>query len=449
MVIQRLSHLMLALSFLILCSAAQSQTTLNFHVTDLGAEDECYLAYYYGDKQYIRDTFQLDAQGRGKVSSSEIIPSGIYLLVFPDKSYLEFLYDRGNLSLKLSAQDPVGTAAFTNSISNKALIGFNRLIAEMRVESGALNEGRTDENEEVTNKKLAEIDAKISAYKQKIFKDHPYEMVTALLKAIEDPIIPTDITGDTERYVYYKSHYFDNIDFSEGWLIRTPFFHSKIMGYLDRLTVQHHDSIIKSVDEIIARTKGNDELFKYAVLTCLNKYVSAQFMTATNIYVHIVEKYYLTGLATWADEETMSKMRTAYDNSIHNIVGARAKLPWLKTYDDVRFNFTPDTYTVIFFWDQRSSFCTDAADELMDFYANKAQDIEVVAIHVGDIMDYKAFIKFEKYKWPHTTATNYEFKDDFYVRSTPAIYLLDKDNIIIGRRISVNQIQDIIDFDRK
>jgi hypothetical protein len=89
---------------------------------------------------------------------------------------------------------------------------------------------------------------------------------------MRDPEVPDppkdekgNITDSTFQYHYYKSHFWDNVDFSDERLLRTPILQNKIKTYTTQLTPQHPDSIIESVNLIIEKSKANKEVFKYCV----------------------------------------------------------------------------------------------------------------------------------------------------------------------------------------
>ena len=50
-----------------------------------------YLAYHFGDKQYIKDTVRLDHYGHGVIAGKEALPQGIYMIVLPGRKYFEML----------------------------------------------------------------------------------------------------------------------------------------------------------------------------------------------------------------------------------------------------------------------------------------------------------------------------------------------------------------------
>ena len=71
----------------------------------------------------------------------------------------------------------------------------------------------------------------------------------------ESPILPNGTVDSTFQFRYYKNHFLDYLDFSDERLLRTPVFHSKINKYLENLTVKHPDSLIKSCDYLIEKSR--------------------------------------------------------------------------------------------------------------------------------------------------------------------------------------------------
>src|SRR5205085_9608488 len=128
----------------------------------------------------------------------------------------------------------------------------------------------------------------------------------------------------TFQFKYYKSHYLDNVDFSDERLLRTPIFQNKIKTYTQQLTVPYPDSIIVAIDTIIGKSRANKEVFKYCVATLANFYETSNIMGYDKIFVHIAEKYYLTKDAFWADSTLKAKIHERVEKIKPNILGEPA-----------------------------------------------------------------------------------------------------------------------------
>ena len=135
-------------------------------------------------------------------------------------------------------------------------------------------------------------------------------MPAMILKSNEAPKIP-DYDGSAEEQQIQKwrwmlEHYFDNMDLQDDRLVRTSFFFQKVDYYMEKLTVQHPDSLIKSLDFILEKMKKDEaesaENFKYYLVHYFNKYAKSKIVGMDAVYVHLALNYYDNGLAPWTPD---------------------------------------------------------------------------------------------------------------------------------------------------
>src|SRR6185503_14659381 len=81
----------------------------------------------------------------------------------------------------------------------------------------------------------------------------------------ETPLLPDGSKDSTFAFRYYKSHYLDHVDFTDHRLVRTPVFHPKLKKYMQDLTLQIPDSVIKEADYVIELARPDSEMFKYVL----------------------------------------------------------------------------------------------------------------------------------------------------------------------------------------
>ena len=51
----------------------------------------CILAYYYGDKQFAKDTAEIDQEGYFVFVGDDTLDHGMYMVVLPDGNYFEMV----------------------------------------------------------------------------------------------------------------------------------------------------------------------------------------------------------------------------------------------------------------------------------------------------------------------------------------------------------------------
>ena len=70
---------------------AQPNYSIRFEF-DNYSNDTLLLAYFYADRQLIRDTILADEQGHFEYSGTDTLASGVYILMFfPGKEYIQFI----------------------------------------------------------------------------------------------------------------------------------------------------------------------------------------------------------------------------------------------------------------------------------------------------------------------------------------------------------------------
>jgi len=128
------------------------------------------------------------------------------------------------------------------------------------------------------------------------------------------------------RYVYRKTHFFDNVDFTDASLYRNPMLPKKIDYYLQQLTPATPDSIIVGLDRILNKVKPVEKTFRYYLSQLLNQYAEeAQTKIGMDaVYVHLVDNYYARGMAPWLDKEPLEKIMLESQRRRPTLIGRRA-----------------------------------------------------------------------------------------------------------------------------
>lgn len=60
---------------------------------------------------------------------------------------------------------------------------------------------------------------------------------------------------DMQRYLYYKTHYFDHLPIGDQRVLRSPLLHDRLEYYVEKLTPQEPDSINVALDYIFKKLK--------------------------------------------------------------------------------------------------------------------------------------------------------------------------------------------------
>ena len=432
----------------------------------------CYFGNHYGDKSYVKDTAKIDKDGNFVFKGKEKLVGGIYLIVLPNKKYFEILIDKEqHFSVETDSARLVENMKVKGSEDNSAFYKYLNYITEKQITAVSLRKKITRIKEDsiaakttkkdslkILQEKLGETDKEVGTFKDNFIKDHPASFLTVIFKAQKDvvvpetPILPNGKKDSTFPYHYYKEHYWDNINLADDRLLRTPVFHMKLKYYLDNVVLQQPDTIIKEADMLVAKTAGNKETFKYVVWYLTTTYETSQIMGMDAVFVHEVEKYYVTKQAYWVDSINIQKI-------VHKALTLKPLLlekptPPILMQDTLNRNIAlydvKAKYTVLIFWDPDCGYCQKVMPKLKDLYDSrlKSKDIAVYAVDIEGIEDkWKKFIIDKKLNWIncHDKYKQYFLRELYDIYSTPVIYLLDDKKKIKAKRIDVDQLDGFIE----
>lgn len=427
-------------------------------------DSACYLAFYYGDNTYLKDTAQIDRRGVAVFEGNEPLPGGIYMFVYPRKdNYFEFIVNEQNFTLETQKKNPVLNMEVHGSKENEVFFDYLKFLASQRQKASRLQKKMEalDPNEEkaqAVRKKLNRINKAVNDKRESIKDNYPSLFYPKVLKAMEEPDIPDSLMNtkgkadSTWSFYYYKKHFFDNIDFSDDRLLRTPILHKRVKKYLNKLTPKNPDSIISSVDVILQKAKANNEMFKYFTIWLTSKYERDKIMGMDKVFVHLAQKYYLSDDAYWVDEKQHNKLAKEVRKIKPNLIGQTAPdLVMKDTSGEYHGLHDLDKkYTVLYFWDSQCGHCqkvTPKLKKLYDSLINEEVDLEVFAVNIETKQKtWKKYVRKHHLDWINVqdpyNRTN--FRVNYNVFSTPVIYLLNKDKEIIAKRLTIKQLGDFL-----
>ncbi|MGK7394334.1 MAG: redoxin domain-containing protein [Candidatus Cyclobacteriaceae bacterium M3_2C_046] len=409
----------------------------------------CYLGYHFGDKQYVKDTSLVQAGGKVTFYGDEKLPGGIYF-VYTTSIYFEILVNHDqHFSLLTDTVNVIENLEVVGSLENKLFKQLRVYVGGKQQEAAQiadkLKQAQDNESEkQQLSQQLQQIEKEVVNYQQGIVDQHPETLMAAVIKATQRIEVPTEITDQAEQFKYYKSHFFDHIDFTDARYLRTNFFHKKIMEFLEKLTFQQPDSISAAAQFLIDQSLGNEEMFRYLVVTLTSKYETSEIMGMDKVFVDLAEKYYLSGKASWADSTVMNKIKTKVEETKPNLIGNTA--PALVLYDSLKrpvlANSLDSKFTILFFFDPDCGHCRKTAPELKKHYSTlKSLGAEVLG--VSTITDLDAMQEFvDEFDLPWLTLADLRYQRKSYnIQTTPVIFVLDKDKKIIAKRLGVEQLE--------
>jgi thiol-disulfide isomerase/thioredoxin len=429
--------------------------------------DTVYLAYHYGNKQFVRDTFQVGQTGQVSIEGPELLNGGVYLMVMPDMRYFEFLVgDQQKFSIEADVNDFLGSLRFHNSQQNTVFLNYQKSLRAHNARMSALQSKQKElimnpDSVMIIQEQIEYQNSEFQEYLDSIHAAHPGSFISDLIHAMSPPktpefeIDPGRANPDSIKmvltYGYLRDHYFDQTNFDNPKLIRTPILYNKLNNYFNRILIQEPDSIIPQVDEVVDRASGQPEMFQYVVVFLLNNFLESNIMGLDAVFVDIAEKYYLSGKAEWADSTYIARLKDRVLKIKPNLIGQKAADLKMETISGewVSLHEIGAEYTILYFWEPNCGFCKEASPRLYRLYQKyRDRGLEVFAVDTQANRDeWENYINENGYDWINAwdpdQQTYFRFYYDIY--STPTLYLLDADKTIIAKRVDVDALEQMLD----
>jgi len=439
--------------------AAPKGHDLKFNLTGL-KNTICFLGCHYGDKDYIQDTAKVDVKGNFEFAGEKELPGGVYFIMMKSKAkYFEIIIDKEQkFAMTADTVDFIKSMKVAGSDENKLFYEYLKYVTTKHDDQVALEKQAKDgPDKEGAKVKMDTLDAQVIRYKKDFIKIHSDMLLSKVFNAAEEPVIPptpklaNGRPDSTFAFRYYKTHYFDNVDFTDGRLVRSPVFYPKIKEYLERLTVQDPDSIITAADYLVQKAGKDKDMFKFLVAYITSTYESSNIMGMDKVFVHMAEKYYTPDQADWVSASQLEKIRSRAEQLKPVLVG---KVPpslvmpdsnnVMQAFDSIHADFT-----ILYFWDFDCGHCQKETPILIRWYDSiKGEGIEVYSIQTNEssTTKWKDYVKAHKLDWINVMDIYHtsNFRHDYDVLTTPMIYLLDENKKIIAKKINTEDLDKVI-----
>lgn len=453
------------LSFLVALGGTMAQTGHQIRIKIDGYQpDTLLIAYHLSDKQYVSDTLLRGSDNFFTLQGKEPLKPGMYLAVMkPNNQYFQFLVTEKEqrFSMETNVAQQVGRMRVKNGPDNALFYEYLAYLDRQRTQADQLRkdlEAATDaKKKQSLQAELDRIDQEVAEYQQSLVTTYSSMLTAAIVRAnLSQP--PPDFRGTEEevnarQWRWLQQHYFDNIDLTDERLLRTPFLFSRVDYFVNKLQVQHPDTLIRAIDYVLGRMRPGSENFKHFLVHFLNDAAGSKIIGRDAIYVHLVDKYYAKGMASWIDEEQLAKMIDNANTLRPILIGKTAPDLRMQRRDGspISLSEVDAEYTILLFWAYDCGHCKKTTPMLKEFYDKyKGQGVKIFSVCTKAATDAAECWKYvdenELNDWIQVTdpTMRSRFGSLYDVRSTPKIYVLDRDKKIVSKNIGAEQLDELL-----
>lgn len=434
-------------------------------ITVEGMQDSvAYLGYHFGEQKYLSDTTLAAGPGIYRFTGKTPLQSGIYFLYTPNY-YFELIVKDQQFSLSTEKSGAYKELTIQNSPENEIFKEFQLGMTDLQIKRQGLRKELENAESKEDSAAIFErgkvVEQELSGFRKSIIQKYPDSFVAKIVKLMERPEVPQaaisqdDKDRARQQYESYKRSYIAGVDFNDSGLLRTPILKGTVLEFFDKVIPQHPDTINKYADYIMAQVEDQPDAFRFWLVILFNKYQQSKIMGMDAVVVHLAEKYYLTGMADWLAEDDREKLAEEVAFLKPNLIGKQA--PQLQLLDTllspINLNQLKSEFTILYFYDPDCGHCKKTTPVLLEEYHRmKDSGVEVLGVCIAtDIEEWRKYVYENELDWINAADpyVRSNFRRDYNVRTTPQIYVLNKEKKIIAKRLEAEQLSGLIEEYRK
>ncbi len=398
-----MKRILLSLFLLLSANVLTAQTDIK--VSFENQQDSTIILYRYrGAKTFIVDTLKQN-QGVFQIHYKKKLPEGIYLLTsinnFP---LVEILVGKKqHFSLTFNDLEDLNSVKIKGNAKETEI--YFKLMAKVRQHEAniAILNGENDN--------LYENVKKNDSLKT------DFNKFTESLKIKKKGAFINTVIASLRRNSL--NDYWQDFPLDDARILTYPLIDNKLTTYFDILPADAQ-KINDEIDKLIAKTGDCEEVRDYLIWYLYHKYYSPKHMNLDDVYIHLVDDYFLKFEMENIPESLLNMMadRANYLESLK--IGA--KLPAIGNLYSIDAE-----YVAVVFYDKTCHKCAQEGRALEEIRARHPEMV-IFPVEVNST-DIKNLLSI------------------YDIQTTPMIYLLDSKKKIIAKRIKAEQVEPFLNID--
>lgn len=439
------------------------------------ADEYVYLAHYYAKPLptiYKTDSAKVINKRTATLELKDSVLGGIYLVLFNNMTkYTEIILDNGNeFSMHIDTVDMPAHNSFSHSPENSRYLEYENFLMDygkkMQTLSTSLETAKNAADTQAFRDKRKVLANTLTEYRKDYIKQYPNTFLANVFNAFHTPEVPEGVhyledgkTVDSNfSYTFYKEHYWDHFNFTDDRLMFTPIIDARLEEYFNKLVIPFPDSVNAEADAFLKKARASTEVFKYALTWLTHNAETSKVMGMDEVFVHLVENYYMKGDVYWLDSARLAKYEDRAKKIAPNVIGNIAPdlvMQDVNNLQDKTLHSIDGKYTLLIFWSRECGHCMKEIPRIDSVYEMtlKAKGVKVFAVSTeGELSEIQKTINTLGIDaWTNVVDAHNkkEYRALYDVYTTPKIYLLDSNKKIIGKGLDHSNISEVIDWIEK
>jgi thiol-disulfide isomerase/thioredoxin len=428
----------------------------------------CQLGYYAGSFTVQIDSVSIDSTTMSvRFKNSKPIEQGQYFIAINNNPVVDLMIDDDTVfEVQTDAKALIDSMKITGSKESEIYLlwqkkynRFKQNMEQFEFNRNLLQRATRDPEAfaPIRNSMMQERKA-LDTYYEVLCKDYSKSMSVKFLKASNAPKIPEDIKPIFEKnspnpayYKYARAHFWDYFDFKDNRLMRSKIVAQKLKTHLQQLTFQQPDSVNNEVDKIMEKVYYNKKMMSFFLKETILLFDDNEKPGADNIFVHVVDEFFPNEKdTTYADLATVVRLRYKADITRGNLTGKLAKDIKLRQPNgrDTSLFDLKSKFTMVYFYSPLCSHCQAITPKIHAIFSKyKAKGLAAYAVNTDkEEENWKNYVQSKNLDWVNVIDRYYvgTWEKDYAAYNLPVIYLLDEKKNIILKRLSPEQLEEVL-----
>lgn len=419
-----------------------------------------YLGQHYRDGFIYLDSAQVGKNGTFVFKGKKPLSTGIYTLIGQDKSksLTDFTVDDSQkFTLSCDSSFTSRSMKVTGSNANTQMYAFKARNDEARAQARDIGQRQKSSDPKVKEQATKEMEAlskTMQDFEAKMRQDNAQYYFFKLQSMFAGPEVPDEVS---DKPLYYRSHYWDDVDFNDHSLVYTPDLFDKLNYYFyGILFYSDADTICRYADLLLSRIERDTVMMRYVM-----EFITPRYYRSTKqigwdyVWAHLVRNYYLTGKCPFATKGDINNKRIDLERISKSLIGAQgielfmADTNQSPNADDwISSHQQPYKYVILWFWDPDCHHCQEQTAKLITLYdsltAAGTRNFEVYAIgYESDVPKWKRYVKEHKLPFINVGGpnVNVDYQDAYNIHGAPTMIILNADRqVIMNKTLAAGQL---------
>lgn len=406
----------------------------------------------YGEKPTLADSTVTDSAGHFRFWLSGHIP-GVYRVQWSKEGSVDLIWNKEDVRFTTTIKNPDDSLKIISSLENQINQTCTKLDRTNQAKLQLLMPvvdfyPVKDGFYSMVVHEMENIQLVQRHNTDSLGKLYPNSFAVRMAKVYQTPFISAGLKKE-ERISYLKTHYFDNVDFSDTALLRSMAFANKAIAYMslysnNRLPQKQLEAeFIKAVTIMLSAASVNPEVYKFWLDYLVSGFDKYHF---DEVITYIADNFKDPNSCEDQERKTaLQKKLETFQKIAIGKISPELEVPDAKG-KTVRLSGIKTEYTLVVFWASTCPHCEAMMPRLKEYYeAQKPKKFEVYSVSIDTSRTaWTAFLKEQKLNWINVSdLKGFAGKpaDDYNIYATPTMLLLDAEKKILSKPISLRELE--------